>query len=249
VEKRVLIALILLGFLLFYISDSDQHETREANVTRVIDGDTVVLGPGERVRLMGIDTTEIGEECSEEATWWLTDKINGSEIEMEVMGEDIYDRTLAYIFKGDLHISKELVEEGLAYTYYFDPDERYIEELVETERRAIEENRGCLWSKTVKDSEDVLHACDTEDHISEVSLVKGVVEEVNYGDGITYLNFEDEYPNNCFTAIVWDSYRDRFPEGKEIYEDRRIVVEGLVTEYQGDPQVEIRDPAQIETLN
>lgn len=43
-------------------------DSGNAYVERVIDGDTVVLGDGSRVRLIGIDAPEAGEPCGQRAT-------------------------------------------------------------------------------------------------------------------------------------------------------------------------------------
>jgi len=42
-------------------------KTQGIMVTRVIDGDTIEINTGERVRLIGINTPEVGEDCYEEA--------------------------------------------------------------------------------------------------------------------------------------------------------------------------------------
>ena len=56
-----------------------ESSSRGTLVQRVIDGDTVVLANGERVRYIGMDTPERGERLFDEATaynrgWW---KVNG----------------------------------------------------------------------------------------------------------------------------------------------------------------------------
>ncbi|MCL2620127.1 MAG: hypothetical protein FWD97_04240 [Defluviitaleaceae bacterium] len=51
------------------------HGLTEAVVTRVIDGDTVELYSGERVRLIGIDAPEVGEAGADEATNFVRDLV------------------------------------------------------------------------------------------------------------------------------------------------------------------------------
>ena len=46
-------------------------------VTDVTDGDTIALEGGGRVRLVGVDTPERGEECYEEATDYLRGGVGG----------------------------------------------------------------------------------------------------------------------------------------------------------------------------
>lgn len=247
--RNLFLVVLLAGFLLLYFTSETDEKImkREANVTRVVDGDTIIVDGGGEVRLMGIDSTEVGDECSDEAKRWLSRSIGDSEILLETVGKGTYGRNLSYVFQGDINVNRELVEKGLAYTYYFDTEERYIDELIEAEKGAMKKDRGCLWRRELTIS-DPVYACEAEENISEVVVVEGKVEEVNQADGMTYLNFGEEHPNNCFTAIVWDGYRQRFDSGPMIYENRTIRVEGLVTSYRGKPQVEIRDPAQINVL-
>jgi micrococcal nuclease len=60
----------------------------EAFVTRVIDGDTIVLSSGERVRLIGIDAPEIGEPGADEATNFVREAVEGKTVWLESSGAD-----------------------------------------------------------------------------------------------------------------------------------------------------------------
>lgn len=246
--RNLFLIALLIGFLFlsFTAEKEEDIKVRERKVTRVVDGDTLILSNTTEIRLMGVDSTEVGDECSDEAKKWLTEKVNGSEVKVETLGEGTYGRNLSYIFKEDRNINKELLLEGLAYTHYFDPEERYIDGMIEAERKAIENDRGCLWENEITSSNSI-HACETGDHVSQVEVVEGEIKEVNHGDGITYLNFEEEHPDNCFTTIVWDSYRGRFKDLRR-YENKTVRVEGLVTSYDNKPQIELKDPAQIKVL-
>ena len=75
----IVAALILLNVAVLML---DTEETGSL-VTRVIDGDTVELSNGERVRLIGIDTPEIDEYYYEEATEELRSLIEGKTVRME----------------------------------------------------------------------------------------------------------------------------------------------------------------------
>jgi endonuclease YncB( thermonuclease family) len=98
-------------------------QTVTAKVDRVIDGDTVALADGRRVRLLGIDTTELGyngdpsEPGAEAARDWLKDRLTGQDVELRYGPNrfDRFGRTLAWIFlpTGEL-INKELLAEGQA---------------------------------------------------------------------------------------------------------------------------------------
>ncbi|MCL1995467.1 MAG: thermonuclease family protein [Defluviitaleaceae bacterium] len=72
----------------------------QAVVERVIDGDTIVLVGGERVRFIGIDAPEIGEPGADEATLFVRQLIDGQTIWMSGSGNDrdAFGRLRRYIW-------------------------------------------------------------------------------------------------------------------------------------------------------
>ena len=116
-------------------------------VTRVVDGDTIVVEGGERVRLLDIDTPEKGEPCSANATARLKELIDGKEIGMESRGEDrdTYGRLLRYIYLNDTMINLVMVREGWANLYIYDKGP-YYSYFVEAEQAAKAE-KLCVWQK------------------------------------------------------------------------------------------------------
>ena len=92
-----------------------------ARVTRVIDGDTVELDDGRRIRLLGIDAPEIGynghpsDAGAKASREWLRKRIGGASVKLRFGPErlDRYGRTLAWIYlpTGEL-INRELLEAG-----------------------------------------------------------------------------------------------------------------------------------------
>lgn len=124
-------------------------------VAKVYDGDTIVLQTGERVRLLGINTPEIGggrkseEAGGQDAKAWLTQKIGGRKLRLEQDAtiRDKYQRLLAHVFTEDgVHINLALVEAGLATTDIYPPNLKYVDALIAAERRAELGMRG-LWAR------------------------------------------------------------------------------------------------------
>ena len=60
----------------------------QARVVRVIDGDTIVLAGGERVRLIGVDAPELGRPGANEATQFTREKVEGRTVWLEPDGAD-----------------------------------------------------------------------------------------------------------------------------------------------------------------
>lgn len=123
-------------------------------VVRVVDGDTIWVGPEERVRLIGIDTPEVdwyggqGECYGEEAGLFMRGLLEGERVRLEYDEEprDRYGRTLAYVYLEDGRmVNLLLVRRGYAAVSIFEPNDRYEGQLRIAEREAQEARRG-LWS-------------------------------------------------------------------------------------------------------
>ncbi len=84
----------------------------ELIVSRIIDGDTIVLNTDERVRLICIDTPEQGEAGYQEAKDYLTSLVLGKSVllEKDVSEIDMYGRLLRYVYLEDLFVNGELVK-------------------------------------------------------------------------------------------------------------------------------------------
>lgn len=72
----------------------------EAHVSRIIDGDTIEIATGERVRFIAIDTPERGEPGFEESTAFVRDLIQGQTVWLEADGDDTdrFGRLRRYIW-------------------------------------------------------------------------------------------------------------------------------------------------------
>jgi micrococcal nuclease len=124
-----------------------------ATVARVIDGDTVELGNGERVRYIGIDTPETVHpekpvECyGPEATERNRELVEGKSVELLGDGPDRdgFGRLLRFVFVDGTFVNAELVWEGFAHASSYGDETRFDQTLVQLERSARESNRG-LWA-------------------------------------------------------------------------------------------------------
>ncbi|MGH2751207.1 MAG: thermonuclease family protein [Actinomycetota bacterium] len=143
------------------------YETAE--VTRIVDGDTVEVritgrndGPGAgraeigqtySVRLIGIDTPESVKpgspvECfGREASAATKALLGGAEVALvkDIEETDRYDRLLRYVYLGGEMVNARLVLNGYAHAYTYPPNVRHSDLLVDLQRQAREGDRG-LWS-------------------------------------------------------------------------------------------------------
>jgi endonuclease YncB( thermonuclease family) len=101
--------------MLFLVSATLGYQKYDGTrVVRVVDGDTVDLRDGRRVRLLGIDAPEIGRCMAMEASQRLATLTQGKHLKLRHAFSDEYGRTLADVFVGDTFINEILVKEGLA---------------------------------------------------------------------------------------------------------------------------------------
>lgn len=122
-------------------------------VARVIDGDTLVLENGERVRLLGIDTPERGEFLYLEAKELLSNLTAGRTVFLQTGREDRdkYGRQLRWIISDGGLANLDLVESGLARTFMLEENDRYYQELTEAEAAAREMGLG-IWAESLNSS-------------------------------------------------------------------------------------------------
>lgn len=89
-------------------------------VTRIVDGDTIELGNGETVRLVGIDTPEVGECGFEAASANLSRLVLGKRVHLTLSDEnrDGYGRLLRYVDVGPMDAGLRLIKNGRAIAAY-----------------------------------------------------------------------------------------------------------------------------------
>lgn len=119
-------------------------------VAEVIDGDTIELATGERVRYLMIDSPENTRETEcygPEATAYNRMLVEGQTVELSYDAEciDDYGRLLAYVRVNDREVNTLMVERGYACVLFIPPNgsDRY-DEFDDLEFRAQSGNFG-LW--------------------------------------------------------------------------------------------------------
>ncbi len=125
----------------------------EYRVARVVDGDTVELDGGERVRYIGIDTPEsvdsrksvecFGREAAERNRVLVEGK--SVRLERDVSDRDRYGRLLRYVYVGKALVNEQLVAEGFAVASAYPPDVARQQRLEAAEQVAREAGIG-LWA-------------------------------------------------------------------------------------------------------
>ena len=151
-KKSTIILLILLFTSSLLFSQDTTYK-----VKRVIDGDTIELENGEKVRLIGIDTPEAGQHYGKEASNFTRKMVEGKQVRIifDVQKKDRYNRLLAYVFLEDsTFLNAELLKQGYAKIATYPPNVKYVEEFRQLDQEARENVRG-LWVPVQKQTQSV----------------------------------------------------------------------------------------------
>ncbi len=116
-------------------------------VAEVIDGDTIELSDGRRVRYIGMNTPERDQPYYKEASETNRQLVAGREVQLEFDVEtlDKYGRSLSYIWADGVMVNLQIVKLGFANAFTVPPNVRYEEEMRAAEQKAREAGRG-LWA-------------------------------------------------------------------------------------------------------
>lgn len=291
-KDRIFIAVIIAGLIVGGFVYLSVHKAIQENqvvgektskclassqtmVTKVIDGDTVVVEGGYHIRLLGIDADERGYSCYEPAKTRLEKLILQKKVRLEKDKTDVdqYHRCLRYIFLGDENINLELVKEGLAVARFYSPDVKYKDEITKAEKKAIENKIGCKWSVSggqntaVITNEDVkrqwkwgklttaklgystIDACAAGKYLGKKLIVEGKIADVYHDSksNTVFLDFGKAYPKQCFVGVIFGSSLHRFVQNPEdYYLGKTARIFGIIKEYKGNPEIILETPSQIE---
>ncbi|MFA5145387.1 MAG: thermonuclease family protein [Candidatus Omnitrophota bacterium] len=150
----------------FSVPFGKSYNYADVFIKRVVDGDTLVLENGERVRLIGIDTPEMHEsnKLSRDArrsgqdrktiqklgtrAYEFTKNLaegKRASLEFDVEKRDRYGRLLAYVYlKDGTFLNAEIVKQGYASLMTISPNVKYSSMFLELNRQAREGHKG-LW--------------------------------------------------------------------------------------------------------
>lgn len=118
-------ASLLLNIIL--LSDRYTFKKITFKVVEVIDGDTFKIKMDKevrRVRLMGVDTPQMGKCLSLEAKEKLVNLVLAKEVRVEDQFSDPYGRIMANVFVGNEFINKEMLASGMGRMDYYENPRR-----------------------------------------------------------------------------------------------------------------------------
>lgn len=153
--RRAAALLLAAALALGGCDSSSPGDASSAQVRRVVDGDTILLTSGERVRLIGVDTPESVKpgtpvQCfARRASAFTHALLDDARVRLVYGAErrDRYGRTLAYVYRArdGLNVGAELLRRGYARTLEIAPNTEHAAEYARLASDAKRAGKG-LWS-------------------------------------------------------------------------------------------------------
>lgn len=92
-----------------------------------------------------------------------------------------------------------------------------------------------------------ISAIEAKGHIGAEAVVRGKIAEVNVGERITRLNFEESYPKTPFTAVIFPRSTNQFPEIEKL-KSKTVEVSGKIAAYRDRPQIVLTSSNQVRVI-
>lgn len=240
--KKALIFLLFINLFAAQIRRID-HGT----VIVVYDGDTIKVkfdsGEERRVRLIGIDTPEIGETPLVTPIEALLAKRftfhhlfrQRVELTYDRELEDKYGRLLAYVWKEKRLFNEFILEQGFARVLLKFP---YALEnkFIQVQKVAEEKERGFWYDKTYP----VITAQQVRNHIGRLTRVKFAFARIRKSGSLLFLQTN----TGDFAAVIQKQYLSLFGNIQKM-KGKSLEVFGFLEEYRGQPQIMLFFSSQI----
>jgi endonuclease YncB( thermonuclease family) len=242
---------------LFFTLSNFFVDYNHAKVSSVVDGDTVIFTSGRHVRYIGLDAPElerntpagwvkVHEPFADDAKRLNEELVLGKTVRLEFdqQKEDKYHRLLAYCFvkaeAGELLVQAEILRRGLAYFYMLSPNFKYADTLATAMQEAKAKKLG-LWS-----SDSSIGSQDAVRFIGERKMVRGFVNRSRASSKVIRLSMDG------LSVVIFKSEAVLFEkqgiDPAEFYKGKTMRVFGLIKEYQGELEIIVSNPWQIEVL-
>ena len=259
-REITLLACAISSLVFFFLKDCSPAANYDGvRVKEVTDGDTVILDNGQRVRYLGLDTPETRKHIldswvyqpqpfAEEAKEFNKKLVEGKNVKLEfdIERKDNYDRLLAYCFVDGVFVNAMLLEEGLAVLYTRTPNVKYVDLLVAAQKKARVDKKG-IWQDNL-----LIKAEDAKNSVGAIKVVEGTVSQIKESKGMIKFNLNSSRKKGCQVVIFKGDF-SFFVNNQVViardYRNKRVRVSGLIKEYQGQPEIIVRHPAQIEILD
>jgi endonuclease YncB( thermonuclease family) len=244
--KSAAIALFILLLIRPAVAEPAFAPGGEAQLRDIVDGMTLDLADGRRLRLVGIETPPRGL-LAQQAKAALAELLSGGTMTLRFAGNsrDRQDRVLAQVYVGAVWVQGELLKRGFARVRSTADNRAGIAEMLALERQARRHRRG-LWSErtyAVVDADEAARFAGT------FQLVGGTVDNIRTASGETFLAFGPDR-RSAFTLILAPAALKLCREAgldPAALAGKRLLVRGFI-DGSVRPTMAITHPEQIELL-
>jgi len=193
------------------------------SVRKIVDGDTLFLSSGLKVRVSGIQAPKLSLGREHVKDWPLGSDVKaaleqltrGRRLGLYYSGErrDRYGRALAQVFtldkqgQPDLYIQEEMLRLGLARVYTWPDTSQDARRLLAAEDDARRKNKG-IWALDYYNIRGPNPDALAQD-VDSFQLVEGIITSTAEVRGRVYLNFGADYKTD-FTVVIDTAARKRF---------------------------------------
>ena len=215
-------------------------------VQQVIDGDTLILADRRHVRLIGINTPELGkagqpdEPLAQDARRRLQGLVAGRPVTLSPGAEtrDHYGRWLAYIRLADgRDPAEDLLQQGLASAVAIPPNLQRLNRYLALEADARRQGKG-LWGLSYYQPIPAERLLPGQ---TGYRFVTGRVSRIGRSRKYVYLDLG----SNLSIMVSHDDWKRHFEHPPEHLHDRTLTARGWISEQDNRLRLRIHHPAML----
>lgn len=138
-------------------------------------------------------------------------------------------------------VNTQILKNGYGVIYVIPPNLKYIDKLVNVQKKAMEKRKG-LWKK------EVISPKEAEKYIGRAVVVRGIVNNMINKGKVVILKFKEK---SNFVLVIFRSNLELFRKKKKLineYINKVITAYGIVEDYKGTSQIVINHPCQLKIL-
>lgn len=217
------------------------------DVASIHDGDTLRLKDGRRVRLIGVNTPELGQGSVDQADALQAKHLLESLVERSggairvcqgVEARDRYGRLLAHLYdRNGKSINRELLMHGAGYLISIPPNLKNQACYKDAEREARKGRKG-VWRHPVKAASE-LKGSETGFHILTGNIIR-----VGQSRSGVWLNLDGDLA----LRITWSDWERFGIDDPQSLRDASLEVRGWIYRRNGNQRISVRHPSSIRWL-
>lgn len=123
-----------------------------------------------------------------------------------------------------------------------------ITETESTEETETPEEPASKPQKKTSQQYITLKSSETAGNKGSYAVVTGYIADVVIREKVAYLNFDNKYPKNTFTAVIFPDKFEVFGNLMD-YKNKTVEVKGKIGEYNGKPQIILNNKSQLKVVN